>query len=340
MSDHYSGCRPHKWWRYWLSWGFACLTAIAAAQTCETADDMNAATRTAVETTARRYFNAAAHGDSTTLQQNSIPSLAGSFAGIETAIKDNQTALSSSQPALRPPFLLVAEGNQPLARAEFLCGVFGTSGHTSKSAVFVFNNLPPAKYSVAVVDAKSSHDARTLTMILQQAGADWKLAGFYVRATQVNGHDSAWFAQHAREFKTKGQTHNSWFYFREAITLSSPADFMSTLSTDKLYDEAQAVQPSDLPVNGNSVDFNVAGTSRKLIDILPLSVGNELELVVKYQAADVSNNAQTFQVNNAVIKALVAKFPEFRDAFDGIVARAVEPSGKDFGSMLPMKEIK
>ena len=41
-----------------------------------------------------------------------------------------------------------------------------------------------------------------------------------------------------------------------------------------------------------------------------------------------------------VIKALVTKYPEFRDAFDGVVVRAVEPSGKDYGAMLPMKDIK
>jgi hypothetical protein len=42
----------------------------------------------------------------------------------------------------------------------------------------------------------------------------------------------------------------------------------------------------------------------------------------------------------ALIKALVAKFPEFRDAFTGAVARAVEPSGRDYGSLLAMKDIK
>jgi hypothetical protein len=41
-----------------------------------------------------------------------------------------------------------------------------------------------------------------------------------------------------------------------------------------------------------------------------------------------------------VIKALIAKFPEFREAFAGVVARAVDPSGHDFGTLLTMKDIK
>jgi hypothetical protein len=301
---------------------------------------MDAAARSALETTGKRYFDMAAHGDSAGLKQNAIATLASNFGGIETAIKDNQATLAGAQATVRPPFLLTADGTQPVARAEFLCGVFGSAGQTRDSAVFVLNNLPPGKYGVAIVDAKASQDPRTVTMILQQMGAEWKLAGFYARSSQINGHDANWFAQRARDYKAKGQTRNAWLYFHEAISLTTPADFMSNLATDKLYDEAQTVQPTDLPVNGNIVDLSAAGATYKLTAIFPLAVGSDLDLIVRYQAADVSNTVQTFQTNNALIKALLAKFPEFRDAFSGVAARAVEPSGRDFGTMLPMKEIK
>ena len=74
--------------------------------------------------------------------------------------------------------------------------------------------------------------------------------------------------------------------------------------------------------------------------MFPLAVGNDLDVVVKYQAAEVSNTALTFQENTAVIKALVAKFTEFREAFAGAVARAVDPSGRDYGTLLETKDIK
>ena len=342
------------------------IVANAEAQTCQTATDMNAAVRSALETTGRRYFDMAAHGDSAGIKQSAIPALASNFSGIESAVKDNQPAFAGAQATIRPPFLLSADGNQPLARAEFLCGVFGSTGQTRDSAVFILNNLPPGHYGVAIVDAKGSQGTRTLTLILQQLGVDWKLAGFYARSSQVNGHDASWFAQHAREFKTKGQNRNAWLYFREAITLTAPADFMSSLATDKLYDEAQAVQPTDIPAPDHPLvvvghigptesyvvehqqpqkqteQFSVAkaGKSYSITQMFPLAVGNDLNVVVKYQAADISNTVQIFQDNMAVIRGLVAKFPEFRDAFDGVVARAVDPSGQDYGSMLPMKQIK
>ena len=338
--------RNHRRGRQWLC--FLLLGASlgtspgtpAHAQTCQTAADMDTSVRTALETAAKRYFEMSARGDVATLKQNSIAPVASSFAGIEAAVKENQAAFTGAKTTVRPPFLLTVDGPEPLARAEFLCGVFGKSGQTKDSAVFVLPNLPPSKYSVTILDVNGGQDARTLTFVLQQAGVDWKLAGFFSKSSQVAGHDALWFTERARDFKAKARNHNAWLYYREAIALSAPVDFMSTLATDQLYDEAQAAQPSDLPTNGSTLDVSASGKIYHLTEIFPLAVGGDLDLVVKYQAADVSNAARSFQENTAVIKALVTKFPEFREAFAGVVARAVEPSGRDYGSLMAMKDIK
>jgi hypothetical protein len=304
------------------------------------AADMEPSARTALETTAKRFFDMSARGDAAALKQNSIPSLTASFAGVEAALKDNQAALTGASASVRPPFLLNAEGAGPLAHAEFLCGVFGPSGQTSHSAVFVFTDLPPGKYAVAILDVSGGKKPLTLTLVLEQIGAEWKLAGYYARSQQACGHDFAWFVQQARDFKAKSQNHNAWLYYRQAIALASPVDFMSTQATDKLYDEVQSVQPTDVPAEGNTLDLNAGGKTYRWTAIFSLPVGDDLDVVVKYSAADISNTQKTFEENTQVIKALVAKFPELKTAFAGVVARAVSPSGEDYGSLLPMKEIK
>jgi hypothetical protein len=313
---------------------------LAHAQTCQNAADMEASVRTALEAAAQRYFDMSARGDTAALKRNSIASVAASFAGIEAAVKDNQAAFTRAKATVRPPFLLTAFGPEPLARAEFLCGVFGKLGQTKDSAVFVLNDLPPGQYAVTILDVNGGQDAGTLTFVLQQAGAGWKLAGFYARPSQASGHDAAWFAERARDFRSKAQNHNAWLYYREAIALSAPVDFMSTLSTDQLYDAAQAAQPADVPAGGKSVDLSAAGKTYRLADIYLRAVGNDLDVEVEYPAADVSNTARAFEENTSVIKALVGKFPELREAFQGVVARAVEPSGRDYGTLMAMKEIK
>jgi hypothetical protein len=320
---------------------FFASTTPAFAQTCFTAEDMDAATRSALQATGSRYFDMVAKGDTASLRQNSIPAVANNFTGIENTIKENQANLAGAHATPKPPFLLKAEGTAPIPKAEFLCGIFGASGQTTNSAEFVIPNLPPGSYGIVTLDVPTAKSAYTVSFVLQQQASDWKIGGFYLRPAQISGHDSNWFLDRARAFKAKGQLHNAWLYFIEGRDLAMPVPFMYTQLTDKLYDDIQSVKPTDFPVDGKTADLIAAnGKTYKMTSVFPLSVGQDLDLVVRYQVADVSNTGQTFQENIAAMKALVTKFPELRDAFDGIVARAVEPSGRDYGSLMPMKDIK
>jgi hypothetical protein len=300
---------------------------------------MDAATRSALEGAGKRYFDMVGRGDVASLKQNAIPSLASDFSGIEAAVSENRANLAGAQPTVRPAYELDQPGTTA-SKGEFFCGVFGANGQTANSSEFVIPNLAPGKYAVAIVEAASSKGSYTVSFVLQLMGTDWKLGGLYIRPAQVSGHDANWFIQQARAYKAKGQLHKAWFYYREAAELISPLPFMYTLATDKLYDESQSARPPDLPGN-TPLDLTAAnGKTYKVTSLFPLAVGNDLDVVVKFQYPDVSNTAQTFQDNIAVIKALVTKYPELRDAFTGVVARAVESSGRDYGTLLPMKEIK
>ncbi len=324
------------------------------AENCLISSDMDDATRAALVAAGLRYFDFVAKGDAALLRQSAIPSLAGDFSGIETTVKDNQSALGGSKAAARPPFLLEAEGTAAIPRAEFFCGVFGSKGQTRDSAIFSLNNLQPGKYGVVILDAPASKGAYVVSLILQKQGSEWKLGGLYVKAAQSGGHDHDWFAARAHDFQTKGQMHNAWLYYLEAISLASPLPFMSTAASDGLYDESQKLQPSDFPAEGKTADLSAGATTGtatgsagttgtaiyKLTALFPEGVGDDLDLIVKYQAADVSNTQQAYQNNVAVMKALLAKYPELRDAFAAVVARAVDPGGHDYGTLLPMKDIK
>jgi hypothetical protein len=348
-------------WRRSLLLSYAALALVFSAasvlaESCLIASDMEDAARTALTTAALRYFDLVAKGDVATLRQNAIPSLVDVFPAIEAEVKESQSAPAGAKAIARPPFLLVAEGTVPLAHAEFFCGVFGSKGQTRDSAVFTLNDLPPGKYGVVILDAPSLKGPFAVSLILQQQGSDWKLANLYIKPTQSAGHDSGWFAARARDFQGKGQMHNAWLYYIESLSLASPLPFMSTAASDTLYDESQKLQPADFPAEGKTADLssgttagtpagtaaaNSAGTATyKLTAVFPQVVGDDLDLVVKYQAADISNTQQTYESNVAVMKALVAKYPELRAAFAAVVTRAVDPAGHDYGTLSAMKEIK
>ncbi len=316
------------------------LGLAAGGENCRSGADLDDATRSRLTSAAMRDFDLIAKGDAFSLKQNAIPSLAADFSGIDAVVKDNHAVLQGSTATPRPPFLLQAEGTSALAHAEFYCGVFGASGQTRDSAVFYLNNLAPGKYGVVILDATTSQGPYAVSLILQQAGADWKIGGLYIKAEQFGGHDSAWFVARAKEFQSKGQMHNDWLYYTEARVLISPLPFMSTLATDKLYDDSQKVEPSDFPADGKTLTLSWAGALYKLTAIYPDAVGNDLDLIVKYEVPDVSNTNQVYESNIAVMKALITKYPELREGFASVVARAVDPSGRDYGTLLAMKDIK
>src|SRR5436309_3873199 len=263
------------------------MSSSAQAQSCQTASEIDAATKTAIQSAGQRYYEMAAKGDAASLRQNAIPSLASDFAGIEGTIKENQPNLAGAQATIRSFFMLDASGAAPIPNAEFYCGVFGKNGQTANSAAFYLNNLPPAKYAVVLLDATSSAGRTMVSEVLQQVGTDWKLGGLYIKPAQVTGHDSEWFLARAREYKAKGQLHNAWFYYEQAISLISSLPFMSTLATDKLFDESQNLQPTDIPGGGKTTDLPAGAVTYIMLSVFPQVVGKDLDLIVRYQTASV-----------------------------------------------------
>lgn len=317
------------------------LSCFGLGQTCLTSDEMDAATRANIQNTGTKFFDMVARGDSASLKQNAIPSLASNFSGIEGTIKENQAGLTGAHGTPRAPFELKAEGTAPIPRAEFLCGVFNASGPTANSAEFVIPNLPPGAYGIQILDVTGPKGGYTASFVLQQSGTAWQLGGLFLRPTQIQGHDSSWFLNKANEFKSKGHPLAAWLYYLEGRELAIAVPFMETQATDKLYQQETSYKPADAPAGGNTADLVApGGKTYKLIQIFPLAVGEDLDVIIKYQTASVADTGQTFQDNMAVMKALLAKYPELRDAFQGMVARATESSGRDYGTMMPMKDLK
>jgi hypothetical protein len=318
----------------------AMVTAVGArAEKCQTSSDLDAATRTAIVSAGQRYFDMAASGDLANLRQNAIPAVASNFSGIEAAVNDHRPEIAGSHGTVRPAFLLEVEGTASAAHSEFFCGVFNKHGQTADSAVFSLDDLSPGKYAIVILDAATSSPS-TVSFVLQERGSEWRLGGLYIKQVQAAGHAADWFLSRARDYKTRNQMHNAWLYYRQALILTSPLPFMKTAATDKIIDESQPLQPVDFPADARTVDLPAGTATYKLTTIFPQAVGNDLDLIVKYQANDVSDTNHTYQTNVAVIKALVAKFPELKEAFAGVVARAVESSGRDYGTLLPMKDVK
>jgi hypothetical protein len=320
----------------------ALAPGAAFAQDCSQASEIDSVNRAAIDAAATRFIQFAAHGDLQSLLRNSIPTLAAAFDGIQQTVTHDKGAIGD-QVSIRRDYLLDAsKASGKIADAEFFCGVYGAGGHTPSSASFLIPNLDPGLYALVLTNVSGGKVPYMATVILQNMQGQWKLAGYYPKPIEVNGHDAAWYVERARSFKSSGQLHNAWLYYALAWELYAPVDFMSSLQLDKLSNEIQAAKPADIP--GPQQPVNLAAANGRTYQLTHLFAApgpqDGLSVVVKYAVADVSNTAQAFQDNTSVIKALTAKYPELREAFVGIVARATAANGQDYGTLLAMKDIQ
>ena len=318
-----------------------CLAAIlglapAAWPACTAAADLDPATRVAVERVARNAYQMAARGDSAGLRQTAVAALAADFMPVEAAVRAHQFTFAAAEaPRLRAEYLLEAEGAAPLERAEFFCGVWSTPGFT----VFVLNNLAPGRYALVVLEARSGKSAWRLSLALAEQQGTWKLAGFYPRPAEIAGHDGAWFWEQARAYKSKKEFRNAWFYYLTARELLSLVPFMSNQQLEQMAGELTGLPPQGLP-GEKPVDFLAGGKVYRVAQVYVVPGDEGLQLVLQHQVADATKAGPTHAQNLALIQGWVDTYPEYREAFTAVVARASDPAGHDYGSRLEMKDIQ
>jgi hypothetical protein len=193
-----------------------------------------------------------------------------------------------------------------------------------------------------IQDVSGTKQPFVITYVLEQESGQWKLAGYQAKARQFGPHDGLWYWVQARDLKKQGNQHTSFFYYTVAADLLAPVPFMSTPQLEALYQEEQANIPKDLPQNPQQpVPVTLNGQTYNIVQAFVVPDDKQgLDLVYKYSSPDISDQVKTFQQNMAFIKALAQQYPEYKQAFTSIVARAVAPNGQDFGTQLPVNEIK
>ena len=322
-----------------LAQKFLLLTAILAvgvcgwSQSCETRDETPTEIKSALDTAARQVYDRAAAADIAGLQANSIPSLQSSFNGVAAAVNDNKAAFPGAKPQLRTSFFI--DNNPASSDGRFYCGVFGAGGLGANTAEFDISGLPAGKYGIVIQDFVGNKGPYSFTTIFQDMNG-WKLGGLHIRAESAMGHDGIWYLQQARQYKAKGQNHNAWFYYVTSWQLLAPVEFMDSSVLSKITQESGGIQPKDVPT-GNPVNFNANGKNYSITDMSVFRTDTTFDLSVRYTAANTADfNATQAEARN-VANALVAQYPELKEAFNNVWVHAIGPNGGDVVGLINLK---
>ena len=319
---------------------FAALLVMTGAsvsgwsQTCQGRDEIPAPTRTAIETAAQQAYDQASRGDVNTLKAGSVPQLQSSFDGIAAAVNDHKDAFGGAKNQLRTTFLLDS-GPTPNPDGTFYCGVYGARGVSSGGAQFAFPGAT-GKYAVVIQDFVGKKGPFALTTIFQDMNG-WKLAGLQVRPGSAAGHDGFWYLKQARDYKSKGQVHNAWFYYITSWELLAPLPSMNTTLLGKILDESSGVQPRDIPADGKPVAYTANGKTYTITDMSTFKSDTTFDLAVKYSVPSAADQNATQADARSLANALVAQYPELKNGFGSIWVHAIDGSGADVVGLVRLK---
>jgi hypothetical protein len=321
---------------------FAC-TALAVgapkagAASCSTQSQMDAQLRNGLANAARSMATIVQHGEVATLRSQTLPAIASDFNGIASSVTSLAPLVQNATITVDDLYVLDASKDQPgEQRTQFFCG--------SPIVVLTFNQLPPGMYALAILHATGVPKPQQIAIILANApGNQWQLAGFYAKPMIEADHDGVWYWVSARRYAEKKANWSAWFYYQIAASLLSPLDFLSSPNLQKLQQEAQHIQPADLPgikpmlLNAQGATFNVTA-----LNTTTAFGGLDLELHYAPDPAQTSQLRTPVEARKQVtdvMASLLAQHPELRQAFHGIWVHADQGNATLFALELPMNQI-
>jgi hypothetical protein len=315
-----------------------CLLSVTSANavTCTTQAEMKEPDRTALVTAVRAIASRMQASDANGVKASTIPSVAGNFGGIASSIQRLSPDLAGANLAVTSVYDLDATDAQPGEDAvQFFCGVAANDLHV----IFNIPRLPAGHFAFAIVEATGVKNPQRLSMLLEKNAGTWQLAGFFPRPLMSAGHDGVWYWEKARAFNKAGHPWSAYFYYQTAIYLLLPAEFVDSNNFDKLIQEVRTATPGGLP-GAQPMMVNVDGAPVAITNLhTDGSTFGGFDLVVRYETADVSNLAAARTKSVALMKALLALHPDWKEAFHGMWVFANAPNQQPFSLELAMPEI-
>ena len=315
------------------------LCGNAYAASCTTQAELKEPERAAIALTAHSLAAKMQANDANGVRAETIPSVAGNFNGIASSIQKLSPDLAGATLNVTSVYDLDATDVQPGEDSvQFFCGVATNDLHV----IFNIPGLPAGHFAFAIVEASGVKNPQRLSMLLEKSGpgnsGPWQLAGFFPRPLMSAGHDGVWYWSRARDYQKSGHPWTAYFYYQTAVYLLHPAEFVDSNNFDKLVQELRGATPGGLP-GAQPMTVNVAGAPVSITNIRTDSTFGGFDLVVRYETADVSNLADARTKTVALMKALLALHPEWKDAFHGMWVFAAAPNQPPFSLELPMSQI-
>jgi hypothetical protein len=309
---------------------------------CTTQAMMTADARQSLADAALGLASAIKAGDTTRVQSMSAADIASKFDVTSYIVHTTASAIAGDTLRVTQLYRLDASARRAgdTSEADFGCALSGSADEVD----FAIPGLPPGIYGFAMVEAEGQRPW-LLSLLFEQQGSAWKMAGFYPHARSAAGHDGLWYWTTARADAKAGKKWLAWVLYGEADQLLRPANFVTSTHLDKLRNERRTSAPGELsegisadnPLvvkgkDGSEFHFTALGS-------LVTDDGKGLDLVLRYRADSVADPTAARAKNIAAAAALLAAHPELREGVTGVSVFAEATGQPPFATELSLAEI-
>lgn len=331
------------------AWAALAMLSVsgALAEVCTTQSQMKDTDRDSLAAKARALTQQVIANDTAGLRAATAEDLAKDFGAVTFLVANTAPKLVGGTPVIDQIYLLDASQIKPAANgsegeAQFFCSL----NRSVAEADFVIPGLKPGMYGFAVVRVEHGATPWRISYLMERDGASWKMAGIYPVAATAAGHDGLWYWKDARQRAAEKQHWNAWLEFGEAETLLRPAAFVDSTHLEKLHTEQTAAAPAvvsegvspDVPLvikAADGAEFHV--TSIRLDDA---AGDNRPDVAIHLRVEPLADVAAARKRNEDAMRAVLAAYPELRQAFRGIAVVAEAPGATPFTSEARMADIR
>lgn len=331
------------------TWVAAALFGVsgACAEVCTTQSQMKDADRDSLAAMARTLTQQVIANNLAGLRAKTAEDLAKDFGAVTFLVANTAPRLAGATPVVDQVYLLDATQIKPApngteTEAQFFCSL----NRSVAEADFIIPGLKPGIYGFAVVRVEHGTTSWRISYLLERDGTTWRMAGIYPVAATSSGHDGLWYWKDARRRAAEKQPWNAWLEYGEAESLLRPASFVNSTHLEKLHTEQTAAAPAavsegvstDVPLvikSADGAEFHV--TSMRLDDA---AGGDRPDVAVHLRVEPLADVAAARKRNEDAMHAVLAAYPELRQAFHGVAVVAEAPGATPFTSEAQMADIR
>jgi len=199
-------------------------------------------------------------------------------------------------------------------------------GNLSRPESWVAVNVKPGPAEAhVVIEAHTTNNSEVFVVWLLPEQGNWRVQYVHFALSGVVGKSPADLRKIAEAEQQKQHNLNAFLLFATALQLTDRGPYFQLGIRPDIEKDLSEIKKPEFLVGQPPFIWNVGTAgSFKLLNVGLIGVGGKIYLQVDHRAAPWTDDKDVVKSNRSLIAALDSRYPEYREAFAGIVVRAHE----------------